>query len=262
MNQAAISAPDQQQLPVVNEITFDNPWNWLAQGWNDILRKPVFSLSLGMVFFVLSLLLTLGMIYGDWFFIIPPIIAGFFLVAPILGIGLYQISASLEQQRKVEFCQAREAWNSNPVHLAGMCLMLVFIMLVWMMIANLVFAIFYDQPVPTWENFIPKVFLSGESFLFLFVGIVTGGIMALFTFSVSVVTVPLLIDRDIDLMTAVQTSLRAVRLNWRPMLLWASLIVMFVGIGILTFFVGLIVAMPLVGHATWHAYRDLIQPPD
>lgn len=262
MKQTAIAPSDDQQLPVVSEITFDNPWFWLAKGWNDIISKPMFSLSYGVVFFAFSVSLTLCMVYSDWFFFIPPITAGFFLVAPILGIGLYQISATIQKGQQVKFCQALDAWNSNPVHLAGMCIMLVFIMLVWMMVANLVFALFYDQPIPTWDNFIAKVFLSGESFLFLFAGILSGGIMALFTFSVSVITVPLLIDRQIDLMTAVQTSMRAVRLNWRPMMLWASLIVMFAGIGILTFFVGLIVTMPLVGHATWHAYQDLIEQPE
>ena len=141
-----------------------------------------------------------------------------------------------------------------------MGIVLMLIMLVWMLAANLVFVLFFDRPIPTWENFIAVVFLSGESPLFLFVGIVTGGAIALFTFAISAVTVPLLMDRQIDVMTAMQTSFAAVRLNWRPMMLWASLIAMFVGVGIFTLYLGLLVSMPLVGHATWHAYRDLIEP--
>ena len=244
--------------PAVKSITFDEPWQWLAAGWKDLRQAPKFSLTYGLVFVVMSYLLTLALISGDMFFIIPPLAAGFFLLAPLLGIGLYGVSRSIEQGQPVEFCQVQRTWRSNPVHISAMGLILLMLMLVWMLAANLVFALFFDRPVPTWENFIPSVFLSGDSPAFLFAGIVSGGVIAFFTFAVSVVTVPLLIDRPIDVMTAVQTSLEAVRKNWKPLLLWASLIAMFVGIGILTFYVGLAITMPLVGHATWHAYRDLV----
>jgi uncharacterized membrane protein len=83
-------------------------------------------------------------------------------------------------------------------------------------------------------------------------------LIAGFTFSISVVSTPMLMDRQVDVLTAMQTSMRAVRVNWQAMILWASLIVMFVGVGIITFYIGLIVCMPLIGHATWHAYRDLV----
>jgi uncharacterized membrane protein len=256
------SASDTQHptLPRIRQITLDHPWQWLAAGWKDLTVSLKYSLSYGVIFFLVSLLLTLGLIYGNTFFIIPPLAAGFFLVAPILGLGLYKISASLEQNQPVSFGQILTAWRANPVYLGGMCVVLVFILLVWMMIANLVFALFFDQPIPTWENFIPKVFLSGESAAFLFWGIASGGLMAAFTFAISAITVPLLMDRDIDLVRAMQTSVQAVRMNWRPMLLWACLITMFVGVGLVTFYIGLIVTMPLVGHATWHAYRDLVEP--
>ena len=182
------------------------------------------------------------------------------LVAPLLGIGLYKISNTLEQNQEVQFCQAWIAWKRNEVHLAGMGVTLLLILMAWMLAANLVFALLFDKPVPTWENFIPQVFLSGESPLFLFTGIGVGALIAFFTFTITVVAVPMLMDRQVDLMTAMHTSVRAVRRNWQAMVLWASLIVMFVGIGLVTFYIGLIVTMPLVGHATWHAYRDLVQP--
>jgi uncharacterized membrane protein len=244
--------------PRVKEVTLDEPWQWLAAGWSDLLQAPRFSISYGFFFVLASYILTLGLVNGAFFFLIPPLAAGFFLVAPLLGIGLYGVSRSIELGKKVEFCQVQQAWQSNPVHISAMGLVLLMMLLVWMLMANLVFALFFDKPIPTWDNFIPVVFLSGDSPLFLFAGIFTGGVIALFTFAISVITVPLLIDRNIDVMTAMQTSLSATRLNWRPMLLWAALIAMFVGIGIITFYVGLLVTMPLVGHATWHAYRDLV----
>ncbi len=246
--------------PRIKEITLDEPWQWLAAGWYDLRQAPKFSLSYGLAFVIISYLLTLGLINGAMFFLIPPLAAAFFLIAPLLGIGLYGVSRAIEQGQKVEFCQAQQAWESNPAHISAMGIVLMLIMLAWMLAANLIFVLFFDKPVPTWEDFIPVVFLSGDSPLFLMVGVTVGGIIALFTFAISAVTVPLLMDRQIDVMTAMQSSFAAVRLNWRPMMLWASLIAMFVGVGIFTFYLGLIVTMPLVGHATWHAYRDLVAP--
>jgi uncharacterized membrane protein len=260
VNQTVISTPQEKHLPEVNEITLDHPWQWLADGWKDLTRAPGYSLAYGGVFTAVSMLLTLGMFYENLFFVIPPLVAGFFLVAPLLGIGLYNISETLERKSEVEFCQAWKAWKRNEVHLAGMGVTLLLILMAWMLAANLVFALLFDKPVPTGENFISQVFLSGESPLFLFTGIGVGALIAIFTFSITVVSVPMLMDRKVDLMTAMQTSLRAVRRNWQAMALWGSLIVMFVGIGLVTFYIGLIVAMPLVGHATWHAYRDLVRP--
>jgi uncharacterized membrane protein len=194
----------------------------------------------------------------DLFFIIPPLAAGFFLVAPLLGIGLYQISENLEDGRDLRFCHALEAWKRNDVQLGAMALVLVMVLLVWMLAGLLLFALLYDRPVPTWENFIPTVFLSGDSPVFVFAGTLAGGLIAAFTYAISAITVPMLMDRDTDVVTAMRTSVEAVRVNWQAMTLWACLIVMFVGVGILTFYIGLLVAMPLVGHATWHAYRDLV----
>jgi len=246
------------EIPRVNEISLERPWEWIVKGWTDVGRAPRFSLTYGAVFVAVSALMTLGLLSEGMFFIVPALAAAFFLVAPMLGIGLYQISANLDADRPVAFCQALQAWRRNETQLAAMALVLVFVMLVWMLAAILVFALFFDNPVPSWENFIPAVFLSGENNAFVAAGILVGGVIAAGTFCISAVSVPMLMDRPVDVMTAMRTSVEAVRRNWAPMTLWAALIVMFVGIGILTYYVGLMVAMPLVGHATWHAYRDLV----
>ena len=255
---AATQTTSEHLPPVVNNITLDHPWTWLAKGWQDLKAAPKFSLAYGAVFFFISSLLTAGLFYESLFFIIPPLTAGFFLVAPMLGIGLYQISKTLEQGKTVEYCQALIAWRKNETQLAAMSLVLLMVVLVWMLAALLIFALLYSNPVPTWENFVPVVFLSGDNWAFVMIGTIVGGLIAAFTFAISVVTVPMLMDRQVNVVTAMRTSLETVRRNWRAMALWAGLIIMFVGIGIATYFVGLIVTMPLVGHATWHAYRDLV----
>ncbi len=244
--------------PRVNQIALERPWEWLARGWADLRAAPRFSLTYGAAFVVVSLMITSAMMVDGFFFLVPVLVAAFFLVAPMLGIGLYQLSANLEADRPVQFCQALEAWQRNRTQLGAMSLVLVMVMMVWMLAAILIFALLYDNPVPTWENFIPTLFLSGDNNVFVLTGILVGGVIAAFTFAISAVAVPMLMDRQVDVMTAMRTSAAAVRQNWQPMTLWAALIVLFVGLGILTWFIGLCVAMPIVGHATWHAYRDLV----
>ncbi len=259
LNQAHNEVQSESAPVRVNAITLAHPWKWLIEGWADLRRAPRFSLTYGAVFVLVSLLMTLGLLVDGLFFIVPVLAAGFFLVAPMLGIGLYQISANLAAGRPVHFCQALQAWRRNEVQLGALALVLVLVMLVWMLAAILVFAFFYKSPVPTWEHFIPTVFLSGENNAFVLAGTLIGGMIAAFTFAISAVTVPLLMDRPaVDVMTAMRTSVAAVRRNWPAMALWAALIVLFVGLGILTWFVGLLIAMPLIGHGTWHAYRDLV----
>ena len=244
--------------PEINEITLDHPWQWLAAGWKDLQRAPRVSFAYGALFVAASYAITLFAFSSNLFFLVPPLAAGFFLMAPLLAIGLYDVSRRLESGESPGIPEALTAWRRNPVNLLGMGVVLMMSMLVWMLVANLVFALFYSNVTPTLEAFIPTVFLSGESPLFLAAGILSGGIVAAAIFCITVVSVPMLTARDTGVLTAIVASFRAVRKNPLPMLLWASLIVMFGIIGIFTFYIGLLVSMPLLGYASWHAYRDLI----
>lgn len=260
-NSAALHEDEsvEPEIPAINEITLDHPWQWLAASWEDLRRAKEVSLAYGTLIVVASYIVTLSAFSSDFFFLVPPLAAGFFLVAPLLAFGLYDISRRLESGESPGFREALSAWRRNPVNLAAMGLVLMMAMLAWMLAANIVFALFYSGVTPTFENFIPAVFLSGNSPLFLAAGILSGGVIAGAVFCISVISVPMLMERDTDVQTAVLTSVRAVRKNPRPMLLWACLILMFGVIGIFTFYIGLLVSMPLLGFASWHAYRDLVQ---
>lgn len=258
MNEIAAVVPAPCEVPRVRRVSLDAPWEWVAKGWHDLRRAPRFSLAYGTFFVGVSWLLTLGLNAERLFFLVPALAAGFFLIAPLLGIGLYQISETLRRGERVQFCSALRGWRRNPVQLWAMAFVLVLVLLAWMLAALLIFALLYDAPVPPWEHFVGRVFLSGDSPAFLLTGLLVGGLIAAFAFSISAITVPMLMDRQGDVVTAMQTSLAAVRQNWQAMSLWAALIAMFVGVGMLTYYVGLAVFMPMVGHGTWHAYRDLV----
>ena len=114
----------------------------------------------------------------------------------------------------------------------------------------------------TLETSTAQLFFSGSGLTFLAIFTLVGAVMAAIVFSISVVSIPMLLDRKIDFITAVLTSLSAVRANPAPMALWAALIATFTGIGLVTFYLGLVITLPLIGHATWHAYRDLVEDGD
>ena len=245
-------------VPGINEITLDHPWQWIAAGWRDFQQTPMVSLSYGLIFVAVSYLLTIFFYTGDLFYLVPPLAAGYFLVAPILAVGLYDISRRLENGEEANLSHAVSALKRNPANLMIMGLVMMMALLVWIMIANLVFAIFYSGVSLTIENFIPALFLSGENTGFLAAGFISGGVIALLVFSMSVISVPMLIDRQVDVLAAVTTSVRAMIKNPKALILWGTLIVMFVWLGLMTFYIGFALFMPIIGHASWHAYRDLV----
>lgn len=135
-------------------------------------------------------------------------------------------------------------------------------MIVWARLSALLFGVIVGGNNLTLDGSTAQLFFSGSGLAFLLVFLAVGAIVAAAVFAVSVVSMPMMLNRKTDLITAVLTSLAAVRANPAPMLLWAALIVIFTGIGLLTFYLGLALALPLIGHATWHAYRDLVEDSD
>jgi uncharacterized membrane protein len=246
-------------LPEVREITLDHPWRWLAAGWDDLRSAPAVSLTYGMAFLLASYLMVWLLFSSDYFFYLPALMAGFFLLSPILAFGLYATSYKLQQGERPTLQAAVVAWRGNAFNLLALGLMLLMAFLIWLMLANMVYAIFHSGLTPTLDNFIPVLFLSGDNPAFFFAGIFSGGMIAFAVFCLTAISVPMLLERKSDVFSAVITSLRAVIQNPLPMLLWASLIVLFVGIGLVTFLVGLVLFIPLLGHASWHAYHDLVE---
>jgi uncharacterized membrane protein len=258
LEQTTIAADVQAEEIVVNQINPSQPWEWIEKGWRDMMSARRFSLTYGAVIVLISGLMTLGLMGEGMFYIVPFLAAGFYLLAPIIGLGLYQMSAHLERDEPIKFCSALEAWRSNQAQLGVITAGLLIIMQLWMMSNFVLFALLYTGMHPPLENFFSTVFLSGQNNTFAFASLTVGFVLAWLAYAISAISVPMLIDRKVDGFTAIRTSVKAVTQNWVPMTLWAVLIVFFIGLGLLTFYVGLALAMPLVGHATWHAYRDLV----
>ena len=246
--------------PAIRRIEIDRPWAWLAAGWNDMVAAPRVSLLHGAIISGASIALAATLLVVDMPWLLLPMAAGFFLVAPLVAVGLYETSRRLEAGEAATIAGALGAVRRHLAPLANLGVVLMLLHLAWVRIATLLFALFFDGAHPGWGTIIDTVFFSPASLPFLATGCLVGFVLACAAFAIGAVSIPMLIDRDVGVFPAIVTSIAAVRLNWRPMALWAALIVVFTVAGMATFFVGLAVAMPLVGHATWHAYRDLVVP--
>lgn len=252
---ASATAPDS---PPVRRIGIDRPWAWLAEGWRDLAAYPVISLSYGVVFALCGVALILLTREAQMWYVALPLAAGFMLLGPVLAVGLYDVSRRRERGEPVTLSLTAVAWQRNPTQLALMALALMLFFLVWIRLATLIFALFYGYQTPPLDTLVQQAFFSTDSLAFLIVGNLTGAILAIMVFAISAVSIPMLLDRDVNAVAAVGTSLRAVQENAAAMAVWAALIVLFTAAGMVVFFVGLIIAMPLIGHATWHCYRDVV----
>ena len=247
------------ELPKLRKIDADQPWQWLSAGWADMRRVPSVSLAYGLAFAIAGWVLTAAIWIFDQFYLVMPLAAGFMLLGPILGVGLYDASRRLEKGQSTSLGQALTAWRGNAPQIALMGLVLMLFMLAWVRFATILFALFFaDNPPRPEPMFLLDVFASAESIPFLTVGTIIGGLLAAAVFAISAISVPLLIDKDVNVITAIITSFEAVRRNFWTMALWAWLIALFVAAGIITGYFGLIITLPLIGHASWHAYKSLV----
>jgi len=249
----------QISYPTVRRLELERPWSWLSAGWQDLWQAPGVSLVYGVLFCLVSFAITAGVLLADLAYLLLPLTAGFMLVGPMLAVGLYETSRRLETGEPVSLGVALFVATRSPMRLAFLGVTLMIVLLIWMRLATLLFALFLGTThFPPLAEIVPTLLFTANGLMLLVVGSAAGALLAALVFAVSVISVPLLMERDVDFMTAVITSIQSVRRNPKPMLLWAWLIALLTACGLVTLFLGLIITFPLVGHATWHAYRDTI----
>lgn len=243
-------------FPEVRRVDARRPWTWLAAGFVDLKRVPTASLFYGLVIATVgALVLTLSWNAAH---LVPALVGGFLLVAPFFAIGLYDISRQAEGGGAVDGGASFSAWRRNTGQIALFGVVLMLTLIAWERLSAIIFALFYGGEVASVERLIGEVLLSGAYWPLLIAYFGIGALVALTVFAIGVVTAPLLLDRDVDVVTAIVTSVRCCQRNPGPMLLWAAIIAVLTAIGFATYAIGLIVVFPIIGHATWHAYRDLV----
>ncbi len=239
----------------VRQVPLLRPLGWLAAGWTDLTRCPLPGLAHGAAVAVFGALLIA--LAGRQFWLLTGAFTGFLLVSPIVATGLYAVSRALERGERPTLLDALRVWRPNDGRLIVFGLLLAFAGTGWVMTSASLITGFASAPVNGPADFLRVVVLAPQGYLFE-AWLAMGGVLAAPVFASSVVAIPLLLDRQVGVMAAVLTSWRVVMEHPLPLAFWAALIMGLTGLGMITALLGLIVIVPWLSHASWHAYRDLV----
>ncbi|MEQ8665569.1 MAG: DUF2189 domain-containing protein [Rhodospirillales bacterium] len=246
----------------INRVSTVEPWRWLAAGWSDLRRTRLISVPYSLLFVAAGYAVTFGLYHIEAYHLIWPALTGFFLAAPAFAVGYYEASRRLEAGERVGFTDILTAWRRYPSRIFGTGLALCFFLILWIRTAALIYALNYPYEMLTVQGVLNQTFFSLDGLMFLAAGTVIGAGFAVAAFLFAAISLPMILGERADFLPAVITSAIAVTRNPRAMALWAVIIVVITGFGMVTALIGLIVTMPLIGHASWHAYRALVRPAD
>ena len=238
----------------VRQIPALRPLGWLARGWSDLMACPVPGLLHGLALALFGAALIYVARHRFW--LLAGAFTGFLLVAPILATGLYAISRALERKQRADLSVALGAWRPEG-RLMVFGLLLAFAGTGWVMTSASLITGFAPAPVNGPADFLRVVVLNDKTHLFE-IWLALGAFLAAPVFASSVVAIPLLLDRQVGVLAAVLTSWRVVQAHPLPLALWAALLMVLTVFGMITGLLGLIVIAPWLSHASWHAYRDLV----
>lgn len=240
----------------LRRLDLRDPLRWLHAGWRDFSRVPLIGLFYGGCFVLMGW--TLLKVYENAPAYVLALSAGFLLVGPALCMGLYYVSEQLELGRRPDFFGSLTAWRRKADTLGIFSFVLLVLELLWGRASLVVFALSFSG-MPDFKGSILKL-LDPANVGFIVAYIAVGGVFAALIYAVSVVTIPMILDRRTDAITAGLTSIRLVTGQPGVMILWAALITVLVVAAMLPWFVGLLVVGPVLGHASWHVYRAAVRP--
>lgn len=233
-------------------------FHWLKLGWRDLWTRPFPSLVYGVIVFLISWLVVGSLFSFNLSAYLFPALAGFLIIGPILALGLYDKSRRIESGEAVSLKTMIFVHAKSTTQILFSGVMLCLLMLLWMRAAVILYALIFGlRPFSGLEHIVPTIFGTLEGWALLIVGSAVGGLFAAFSFSISVFAIPLLYDQRTDVFTAMAISMSSVWHNLGIMLPWGAVVVI---LGTLTLALGLlpmILVFPLLGHATWHVYRDI-----
>lgn len=232
----------------------------LAAGWDDFMAIPTQLVFLGLLYPIVGLLAARAMLHDDLMPLVWPLVAGLSLLGPICAVGLYEISRRREAGLPVSARNALDVLKSPALpQLAAMGGLLLALFLAWVFVAHRIWRITLEpMAISGWQGFMDALFQTHAGTILLVWGNLAGFGFALVVLAISAVSIPLMLDRHVSLAQAIQVSVRVVRDNPVTMAAWGLVVAAILALGSLPLFIGLAVAMPLLGHATWHLYRRVV----
>lgn len=239
---------------VLNPLSFAEPLRWLAKGWRDFLRCPGIGLFYGGCFMVMGWALL--KVYEAAPAYVMALSAGFLLMGPFLCLGLYRASQRLEQGEKPDFGDSLLAWDTRTGQLAIFGFVLLVLEMLWGRATLVIFAVSFDGMPDLKGSLLALLDPQNIGFIVAWLGV--GALFAGLIFAVSVISIPMILHRQTDAITAGLTSMRLFFTQTAVMIFWGVLITLLVVLALLPWFAGLLVVGPVLGHATWHAYRAAV----
>ena len=258
-DEAAARLSANPATPQVRSIGWGAPLRWLVRGARDMGAHIGIALFYGFCFWTMAIIL--GAVFRNRPEYTMSIVSGCLLVGPFLAMGLYDVSRRRERGESPALSHSITCWDSHVGSMGLLVLVLIVLELLWGRASLVVFAVFFKTGMPSTTGVLQAIFSPGN-WEFVLVYMAVGGIFATLVFSTMVVSVPMILDRDTDAVTAAITSIRVVYDNTGVMLMWAALIVVLTGLALWPWGAGLLVVGPWLGHASWHAYRDAVGWPE
>jgi len=253
MNDA--TTPEDSNSAPLTAVDLTSPLRWIAMGWRDLRRNPLPGLAHGLLLTVFGWLLL--WVARDRFWLLAGAFSGFLIVAPVLATGLYSISKAGQRGKRAGLRSVIALWRSGDGRLVRFGLLLGLAGTGWVLTSAGLITLWSPVPIESPVDFLRHVVLVPEPGLFE-VWVLLGALLAAPVYASSVIALPMLVDTSVPVSMAVAQSWRTVASYPGPMVIWALMIAVLMAAGMLTALVGLVVLVPLVGHASWHAYCDLV----
>jgi uncharacterized membrane protein len=255
-----VAAPS-AKAPRVRPVSFEEVALSLRDGLRDFQKAPLYGLFFGCCYAAFGWLLLYLMFGLDWGSYVYPMVTGFALVAPFAAAGLYEVSRLLERNEPLSWGAVLGCVFGRGGRAVGvMAIVTTFSYIIWLDIAAALYVMFFGMKPLGFTGILDAIVTTPKGFLFFVVGNAVGAALALFVFSIMVVSLPTVFDRQVDFVTAMITSVKAVIASPGPMLLWCVIIGVLLGLSLLSMFLGLVVVLPVLGHATWHIYKRAVLP--
>ena len=250
MEQQQESKPTRSKTLIApsRKLEFGAPIRWLKLGWQDYKAAPRLSIEYGLFFAVGGLILTILLLLNSGELTIFSLGVLFILLGPLFAYGLYDISRQLQKGEKPTLVHSINQIRNSAANQWVFAVVVIVIGLIWMRAATIIHIFYPEDGDPTLE----------ELLSFLAIGSAAGAFFASLVFGISAFSLPMMVDRNVEAITAALTSLNAVMNNKLVAIFWAFLILLLVALGFATLFLGLVVVLPVIGYATWHGYRDTI----
>ena len=260
INRSPVVRDADTPMPEVNTLTFADLKSCLARGISDFRHAPLFGLFFGGIFAFGGLLIIQSLYVWQKAWMIYPVLIGFPLIGPFAAVGLYDVSRRLEQNKPLAWNQVLSVvFIKSGQEIRWMAFVMLFIFWIWMYQVRLLLALILgNASFNSWQSFFEIITTTTQGWIFIGVGHVVGAFLAMALFSITVVSLPLLLDRDVDFITAMITSVKTVSQSPVVMISWGIFVTLAVMASFIPAFLGLLIILPILGHTTWHIYKRAV----